>query len=868
MPAEGTLRFNRGTVPPQWEEWLPPTKAAAFGPGGLLVVSEKPQGDGWVPIDPDDPRYGMLGIYDAIRGTRQETEFHLANTSLDDPEMWFSAEFIASGKIPPEHLRYESQWETLGWTKPGWWPEETPPPMKNVIVGQYPVYRDPDTGADSYNPAHPLSRYENQRGNVFDVDEFIKIKKAHGIDDTTEILLSGAEAEAVWREQGGTGVFPGGSVRVEFNPDFIPPEYGYTARVQSFIDQPRTGRMAQLSGEEQRLLRTGSHEQLLEAGLMVELAEGRPPTVRNFNWIQPLSSGQQSQTLKQQVADAYAAGDFAEAAQIARDMAILESISAPTEAPGAFEAERRLVEARRATDIAQKSRSVDQQFDAALDAGDLDKARLIRNFKDEPSEWQIELLKMQYADNLPALKILFDYVDAIGRADVVPEDARALVEPTPPQPATPSERQKMVDPVGWEATQPPGTFQPQGPPGFGGETPAFVGDEVFPDTPAAALRRGDPDLFIPGEMIDPAGDRTFRGPVGPVPSTRQLSATDMASPLFQSSLQTVTGTADEPVVHLLVDGIQTPVLASQYAGFVRQATSLGRTVEVPNRDTGVFDTVSVGADGSIQSRPTVEDDGSVRFGPTGERFVTEKTLTADQVTDPLFQQAVGAGGVQPLAPFSWSQAEAGKTEGLPFTVTPETMDKIQRARDIDLSRSEPDYGSVTFVKPGGLSAEERRSLTDTVTAEIETSARNSRNRAFYLREQARNYPVSFPMTTIGSPPRTYSYGDQLLQEADELEARAAEREKNAATEIRERLAKASKGQVGTSSWSTEADIEEFKKQRPGWVEAYRTDPLPVAEPVLTTSRAEREATFIKEAQAFAPQKKAPRSFGPPRFVTT
>ena len=534
-----------------------------------------------------------------------------------------------------------------------------------------------------------------------------------------------------------------------------------------------------------------------------------------------------------------------------------------------FETERRREEARRATEIAKKTRSAEEQFDAALDAGDLDKARLIRNFLDEPSEWQIELLKMEYADNLPALKILFDYVDAIGRADVVPGDARALVEPTPPQPATPSERQKMVDPVGWAAAQPPGTFQTQGPPGFGGETPAFVGDEVFPDTPAAALRRGDPNLFFPGGAqlgAEAAGDGTFRGPVGPVPSTRRLSATDMASPLFQSSLQTAKGTADEPVVHLLVDGIHTPVLASQYAGFVRQATSLGRTVEVPNRDTGVFDTV--GADGSIQSRPTVEDDGSVRFGPTGERFVTEKTLTADQVTAPLFQQEGGVGGVQPLAPFSWSQAEKGRPEGLPFTVTPETMDKIQRARDIDLSRSEPDYGSVTFVKPGGLSAEESRYITDTVTAEIETSARNSRNRAFYLREQARNYPVSFPMTTIGSPPRTYSYGDQLLQEADELEARAAEREKNAATEIRERLAEASKGQMGSSSWSTEADIEEFKKQRPGWVEAYRTDPLPVAEPVFGPSRAEREATFIREAQAFAPQKKTPRSFGPPRFVTT
>jgi hypothetical protein len=97
-----------------------------------------------------------------------------------------------------------------------------------------------------------------------------------------------------------------------------------------------------------------------------------------------------------------------------------------------FEAERRREEARQATEIAQKTRSAEEQFDAALDAGDVDKARLIRNFLDEPSEWQIELLKMQYADNLPALKILFDYVDAIGRADVIPEDARALVE----QPAT------------------------------------------------------------------------------------------------------------------------------------------------------------------------------------------------------------------------------------------------------------------------------------------------------------------------------------------------------------------------------------------------------------------------------------------------
>jgi hypothetical protein len=41
-----------------------------------------------------------------------------------------------------------------------------------VIVGQYPVYRDPETGADSSNPAHPFSRYDNIWNTVFDVDEF------------------------------------------------------------------------------------------------------------------------------------------------------------------------------------------------------------------------------------------------------------------------------------------------------------------------------------------------------------------------------------------------------------------------------------------------------------------------------------------------------------------------------------------------------------------------------------------------------------------------------------------------------------------------------------------------------------------------
>jgi hypothetical protein len=261
----------------------------------------------------------------------------------------------------------------------------------------------------------------------------------------------------------------------------------------------------------------------------------------------------------------------------------------------------------------------------------------------------------------------------------------------------------------------------------------------------------------------------------------------MASPLFQSSLQTVTGTADEPVVHLLVDGIHTPLLASQYEAFVRQASSRGQTVEIPNRETGAFDTVTVGADGSIQARPTVEDDGSVRFGRTGERFVTEKRITPEEMARTTFRMgeerrpvsAAGPrapqtfqGGVPPLAPFSLIQAEAGRPEGLPFTVTPETMDKIQSQQRIGLNP-----GEAHFVNP--------------VT-----------------------------------------------------------------------------GQSGVMDFKTQEDIEEFKKQRPRWVEVARTDPLPVAKPTFGPSRAEREATFIKEAQAFAPQKKTPRPFGTPRFVTT
>jgi hypothetical protein len=540
-----------------------------------------------------------------------------------------------------------------------------------------------------------------------------------------------------------------------------------------------------------------------------------------------------------------------------------------------FEAEGRREEARQ---IAKKSRSAEEQFDAALDAGDVDKARLIRNFLDEPSEWQIELLKMEYADNLPALKILFDYVDAIGRADVIPEDARALVE----QPATPSGRQKMVDPVGWAATQPPGTFSTQGPPGFGGISPDWmgateataaeqamtsfgrVGDVPPAETPGEAWRRmapPDPSQFIPGEMYgsEMYGKEPRRHRETPIPGSKVLSATDMADPLFQSSLQTTKGTEKEPVVHLLVDGIHTPIFASQYADFVRQATSNGQTVEVPNRETGVFDTVSVGADGSIQSRP---DDGSIRFGPTGERFVVPQRSTADQMSWTGTRESEGVDWEQfKTLKKAASQAAAGRPEGLPFTVTQEIMDNIQAAKSLDLARSEPDYGSVFFVNPGGLSTEKRISLTGTVTAEIETSARNWRNKAFYLRERAGNYARNYP----DDP-----YGDQLLREADELEARAAEREKNAPTEIRERLAEASKSQMGTSSWSTEADIEEFKKQNPGFVEAYRTDPRPVKEPTFGPSRAEREASFIKEAQAFAPPatfKKTLKPFGTPRFVT-
>ena len=64
---------------------------------------------------------------------------------------------------------------------------------------------------------------------------------------------------------------------------------------------------------------------------------------------------------------------------------------------------------------------------------------------------------------------------------------------------------------------------------------------------------------------------------------------------------------------------------------------------------------------------------------------------------------------------------------------------------------------------------------DDVTAEIEASARNWRDQAARMRDQAKIYP---------------SESDRLLREAGELEAKAAERLRNADTEIRERVAEA------------------------------------------------------------------------------
>ena len=811
MPAEGTLRVNRESVPPQWEEWLPPpfwetagrrALVGAFGAGisGLL------ERDGWVPIDPDDPRYGMLLRYDAIRGTQQETEFHLANTPLDDPEMWFSAEFIASGEVPPEHLLYESQWETLGWTRPDWWPEETPPPMKNVIVGQYPVYRDPETGADSSNPAHQFSRYENIRGNVFDVDEFNKVKKALGIGDTTEILLSGAEAEAVWREQGGTGVFPGGSVRVEFNPDFIPPEYGYTARVQSFIDQPRTGRMAQLSGEEQRLLRTGSQEQLLEAGLMVELAEGRPPTVRNFNWIQPLSSGQQSQTLKQQMADAYAAGDFEKAAQIARDMAILESISAPTEAPGAFEAERRLVEARRATEVAQKTRSAEEQFDAALDAGDLDKARMVRNFLDEPSEWQVLQLMMQYADNPAALRVLFDYVDAIGRADVVPEDARAFTDGSTIY--NPQTRQ----------------FEPFSQLGRPGEAPSALGQlkEIDPARAEAAQRIVDPGAFtfgappflggaaLPGEAPEEASERMFSRAMQESARTgglgregaRFAAEEDILDPgYFSRRIPGVTPTA---------------VRARE-----QEAAALGRPVTAP---------VPVGPEEPATRRPVPQ--------------VTPEEFRA--------QEAQAAALGRPVA--------ALPPERIP-TVMPETF----RDREAEAAA----LGRMVMGPPADRFApeEEVRRRREAFMAQFREDAL-AQAAAGYQATPATFQPRG-EGEIVGSYFNTIPIEDQLryhklVETPTGMRSEYEPQFRGTPSRGGAQLVNP-QGDVLYVNAADEASMKHYLDK--GYTVRSLGPPLP--EPDATPSAREgRFAEFKEKAQAFAPKKKTPKPFGTPRFVTS
>ena len=473
-----------------------------------------------------------------------------------------------------------------------------------------------------------------------------------------------------------------------------------------------------------------------------------------------------------------------------RDIDLQDAPDPFAEVSEALEAERRLVEARRATDIAQKSRSVDQQFDAAVDAGDLDKARLIRNFKDEPSEWQIELLKMEYADNPAALKVLFDYVDAIGRADVVSEEARQLAEPAAPQPLSPLARKRIVDPLGFEAELSPDRLR-ELPPGFGTSKTSGVGtNKSFPTAsefqdPAAALRRGASTFrgFVPPEAEEgtfaeqTAGFSQRDTPGAPVPPTSStaggldVSGGMQGTPgatLFSGILPSEGG-----VVRLIINGVMTSVHAEFADQVAERAVSEGKTVEGFRGGKLTF----------------LSDPNITSFG--GAHFRVTPRFTAEQLLDPRFLQAVGSG-------------------------------------------LHPATGDI-----GDVGAFQERGPRPDVTAVNVTQ-----------------------------------------EELDRITAAAADPRRGITTPGQVRFVNPATGDVQISSYTTQADIDEFLSQRPEFVELDRTEapnaPGPVLDslgraikqPVFGPSRAEREASFIKEAQAFAPKKKTPKPFGTPRFVTT
>ena len=494
----------------------------------------------------------------------------------------------------------------------------------------------------------------------------------------------------------------------------------------------------------------------------------------------------------------------------------------------AIEAESRLESARQATARAQSARSAQEQVDAALDSGDLDKARMIQNFIDEPSEWQVLQLMMQYADNPAAIKVLFDYVDSIGRADVVPDEARQFAEPRAPQRLSDSVRKRLIDPLGWEAEErakDPASFT-ELPPGFGtsetsgvGTNKSFLGASEFQD-PAAALDRAAGTFrgHVPPEAADAtfaertAGFSQAHTPGAPVPPTSSTSGGLDVSGGMQGTPGATTFSGITPseggVVRLIIDGVMTQVHAEFADQVAERAVSEGKTVEGFRGGVPTF-----------LSDPNITSFGGVDFRVT-PRF------TAEQLSNPLFLQAV-------------SNAFPGSLE-------------------------RPDAPDVSGTFRGFVPPE----AADATFAE--------RTAGF-----SQGYAGDAPSRRVVNVTQ---------EELDRIRAAAGDVRKGLFSRGQVRYVNPTTGDVQISSYTTQADIDAFLSQRPEFVELDRTEAPNAADPVLdslgrvikqpgyepsrvvtpeeTRSKAERFEQFKQTAGAFAPKKKTPSPFGTPRLVTT
>ena len=474
----------------------------------------------------------------------------------------------------------------------------------------------------------------------------------------------------------------------------------------------------------------------------------------------------------------------------------------------ALEAERRLVEARRATEIAKKTRSAEEQFDAALDAGDLDKARMVRNFLDEPSEWQIELLKMQYADNLPALKILFDYVDAIGRADVVPEDARALVEGSTIY--NPQTRQ----------------FEPFSQLGRPGEAPSALGQlkEIDPTRAEAAQRIVDPGAFtfgappflggaaLPGEAPEEASERMF---------SRAMQESARTGGLGREGARFA---AEEDILDPGYFSRRIPgVTPTEVRAREQEAAALGRPVTAP---------VPVGPEEPATRRPVPQ--------------VTPEEFRA--------QEAQAAALGRPVA--------APPPERIP-AVMPETF----RDREAEAAA----LGRMVTGPPADRFApeEEVRRRREAFMAQFRENA---------LAQAAAGYqatPATFQPRgegeIVGSYFNTIPIEDQLRYH------KMVETPTGMRSEYEPQF-RGTPSRGMAQLVNLQGDVTYVNASDPDSMKYYQDQGYTVRSigpsligpslPEPGPSRAEREASFIKEAQAFAPKKKTPKPFGTPRFVTS